>query len=123
MNVAHFITFCGKLEYSRSGCIFAYISMITQARDFKFAPVQRLQLALTQKIIFSALYLVFSWNVTYTKYGSNTRVCTCVTPTQRVYTGVGWKIQSTRRRPEVHTFAWKIAQCIAPMGVNDMRDL
>ena len=32
-------------------------------------------------------------------------------------------IQSTRRRPEVHTFAWKIAQCIAPMGVNDMRDL
>ena len=32
-------------------------------------------------------------------------------------------IQSTRRRPEVHTFAWKIAQCIAPMGVNNMRDL
>ena len=31
--------------------------------------------------------------------------------------------QSTRRRPEVHTFAWKIAQCIAPMGVNNMRDL
>ena len=52
MNVARF--HCGKLEYGRSGCIFAYISMTTRARDFKFAgtPVQRLQLAmvaLTQK--------------------------------------------------------------------------
>ena len=55
MNIAHFIAFCGKLEYGRSGCIFAYISMTTQARDFKFAgtPVQKLQLAmvaLTQKL-------------------------------------------------------------------------
>ena len=42
INVARFIAFCGKLEYSRSGYIFAYISMTTQARDFKFAgtPVQ-----------------------------------------------------------------------------------
>ena len=64
MNVARFITFCGKLEYGRSGCIFAYISMTTRARDFKFAgtPVQRLQLAmvvLTQKS-FSAQYAWFS---------------------------------------------------------------
>ena len=35
MNVARFIAFCGKLEYGRSGCIFAYISMTTRARDFK----------------------------------------------------------------------------------------
>ena len=44
MNIARF---CGKLEYSRSGCIFAHISMTTLARGFKFArqPVQRLQLA------------------------------------------------------------------------------
>ena len=60
MNVACFIAFCGKLEYGRSGCIFAYISMTTPARDFKFAgtPAQRLQLAmvaLTQKS-FSAQY-------------------------------------------------------------------
>ena len=48
MNVAHFIAFCGKFEYRRSGSIFAYISMTTRARDFKFdgAPVQRLQLAM-----------------------------------------------------------------------------
>ena len=48
MNVARFIAFCGKLEYGRSECIFAYISMTTRARDFKFAgtPVQRLQLAM-----------------------------------------------------------------------------
>ena len=64
MNVARFIAFCGKLEYGRSGCIFAYISMTTRARDFKFAgtPVQRLQLAmvaLTQKS-FSAQYAWFS---------------------------------------------------------------
>ena len=64
MNVARFIAFCGKLEYGRSGCIFAYISMTTRARDFKFAgtPVQRLQLAmvtLTQKL-FSAQYAWFS---------------------------------------------------------------
>ena len=64
MNVARFIAFCGKLEYGRSGCIFAYISMTTQARDFKFAgtPVQRLQLAmvtLTQKS-FLAQYALFS---------------------------------------------------------------
>ena len=64
MNVARLIAFCGKLEYSRSGCIFAYISMTTRARDFKFAgtPVQRLQLAmvaLTQKS-FSAQYAWFS---------------------------------------------------------------
>ena len=61
MNVARFIAFC---EYGRSGCIFAYISMTTRARDFKFAgtPVQRLQLAmvaLTQKS-FSAQYAWFS---------------------------------------------------------------
>ena len=54
MKVVHFVVFYGKLECSRSGCIFAYISMTTRARDFKFAgtPVQRLQLAmvaLTQK--------------------------------------------------------------------------
>ena len=64
MNVVRFIAFCGKLEYGRSGCIFAYISMTTQARDFKFAgtPIQRLQLAmvaLTQKS-FSAQYAWFS---------------------------------------------------------------
>ena len=64
MNVARFIAFCGKLEYSRSRCIFAYISMTTRARGFKFAgtPVQRLQLAmvaLTQKL-FSAHYAWFS---------------------------------------------------------------
>ena len=64
MNVARFIAFRGKLEYGRSGCIFAYISMTTRARDFKFAgtPVQRLQLAmvtLTQKS-FSAQYALFS---------------------------------------------------------------
>ena len=64
MNVARFIAFCGKLEYGRSGCIFAYISMTTRARDFKFAgtPVQRLQLAmvaLTQKS-FSVQYAWFS---------------------------------------------------------------
>ena len=64
MNVARFIAFCGKLEYGRSGCIFAYISMTTRARDFKFAgiPAQRLQLAmvaLTQKS-FSAQYAWFS---------------------------------------------------------------
>ena len=64
MNVARFIAFCGKLEYGRSECIFAYISMTTRARDFKFAgtPVQRLQLAmvtLTQKS-FSAQYAWFS---------------------------------------------------------------
>ena len=64
MNVARFIAFCGKLEYGRSGCMFAYISMTTRARDFKFVgtPVQRLQLtmvALTQKS-FSAQYAWFS---------------------------------------------------------------
>ena len=64
MNVARFIAFCGKLEYGRSGCIFAYISVTTRARDFKFAgtPVQRLQLAmvaLTQKS-FPAQYACFS---------------------------------------------------------------
>ena len=64
MNVARFIAFCGKFEYGRSGCIFAYISMTTRARDFKFAGtlVQRLQLAmvaLTQKS-FSAQYAWFS---------------------------------------------------------------
>ena len=64
MNVARFIAFCRKLEYGRSECIFAYISMTTRARDFKFAgtPVQRLQLAmvaLTQKL-FSAQYAWFS---------------------------------------------------------------
>ena len=64
MNVARFIAFCGKLVYGRSECIFAYISMTTRARDFKFAgtPVQRLQLAmvaLTQKS-FSAQYAWFS---------------------------------------------------------------
>ena len=64
MNVARFIAFCGKLEYGRSRCIFAYISMTTRARDFKFAgtPVQRLQLAmvaLTQKS-FSVQYAWFS---------------------------------------------------------------
>ena len=64
MNVVRFIASCGKLEYGRSGCIFAYISMTTRARDFKFAetPVQRLQLAmvvLTQKS-FSAQYTWFS---------------------------------------------------------------
>ena len=64
MNVARFIAFCGKLEYGRSGCIIAYISMTTRARDFKFAgtPVQRLQLAmvaLTQKS-FLAQYAWFS---------------------------------------------------------------
>ena len=64
MNVARFIAFCGKLEYGRSGCIFAYISVTTRARDFKFAgtPVQRLQLAmiaLTQKS-FSVQYAWFS---------------------------------------------------------------
>ena len=58
------IAFCGKLEYGRSGCILAYISMTTRARDFIFAgtPVQRLQLAmvaLTQKL-FSAHYAWFS---------------------------------------------------------------
>ena len=47
-----------------SGCIFAYISMTTQARNFKFAgtPVQKLHLAmvaLTQKI-FSAHYAWYS---------------------------------------------------------------
>ena len=32
--------------------------------------------------------------------------------------------QSTRRRPEVHIlYMYKQAQCIARMGVNDMRDL
>ena len=48
MNVPRFIAFCGKLEYGRSGYIFAYISMTARARDFKFAetPVQRLQLAM-----------------------------------------------------------------------------
>ena len=64
MNVVRFIAFCGKLEYGRSGCIFAYISMTTWARDFKFAgtPARRLQLAmvaLTQKS-FSAQYAWFS---------------------------------------------------------------
>ena len=64
MNVACFIAFCRKLEYGRPECIFAYISMTTRARDFKFAgtPVQRLQLAmvaLTQKS-FSAQYAWFS---------------------------------------------------------------
>ena len=59
-----FIAFCGKLEYGRSGCIFAYISMTIRARGFKFAgtPVLRLQLAmvaLTQKS-FSAHYAWFS---------------------------------------------------------------
>ena len=54
-----FLQFCvptifGKLEYGRSGYTFAYTSMITRARDFKFAGTQfqRLQLAmvaLTQK--------------------------------------------------------------------------
>ena len=70
MNVARFIAFCEKLEYSRSGCIFPYISMTTRARDFKFAgtPVQKVQLAmvaLTQNFFFSALCLVFSWRVTF----------------------------------------------------------
>ena len=64
MNVARFIAFCGKLEYGRSGCIFAYISMTTRARDFKFAgtPVQRLQLAMVAltKKSFSAQYAWFS---------------------------------------------------------------
>ena len=65
MNVAHFIAFCGKLEYGRSECIFAYISMTTRARDFKFAgtPVQRLQLALVGRLnskSFSAQYAWFS---------------------------------------------------------------
>ena len=64
MNVARFIAFCGKQEYGRSRCIFAYISMTTRAGHFKFAvtPVQRLQLAmvaLTQKS-FSAQYAWFS---------------------------------------------------------------
>ena len=64
MNVARFIAFCRKLEYGRPECIFAYISMTTRARDFKFAgtPVQKLQLAmvaLTQKS-FSAQYAWFS---------------------------------------------------------------
>ena len=63
MNVAHFIAFCGKLEYGRSGCILAYISLSTRARGFKFAgtPVQRLHLAmvaLTQKS-FSAHFAWF----------------------------------------------------------------
>ena len=30
-------------------------------------------------------------------------------------------IQSTLRRPEVHTFHRKIGICTAPMGVNNMR--
>ena len=73
MNVARFIVFCGKLEYGRSGCIFAYISMTTRAKDFKFAgtSVQRLQLAmvaLTQKS-FSAQYAWFS------RGGSHIIVC------------------------------------------------
>ena len=48
MNIVRFIAFCGKLEVGQSGCIFAYISMTTRARDFKFAgtPVQRLQLGM-----------------------------------------------------------------------------
>ena len=29
--------------------------------------------------------------------------------------------QSTLRRPEVHTFAWKLQFCIVRMGDNDMR--
>ena len=61
MNLARLIAFCGKLEYGRSGCIFAYISMTTRAR-FAGTPVQRLQLAmvaLTQKS-FSAQYAWFS---------------------------------------------------------------
>ena len=29
--------------------------------------------------------------------------------------------QSTLRRPEAHTFHWKIGICTAPMGVNNMR--
>ena len=62
MNVARFIAFCGKLEYGRSGCIFAYISMTTRARDFKFAgtPVQKLQLVMvTLTQIFSAHHAWF----------------------------------------------------------------
>ena len=61
MNVVCFIAFCGKLEYGQSRSIFAYISMTIWARGFKFAgtPVQRLQLALTQKS-FSAQYVWFS---------------------------------------------------------------
>ena len=35
MNVACFIVFCGKIVYGQSGCIFAYNSMTTRARDFK----------------------------------------------------------------------------------------
>ena len=70
MNVAHFIAFCGKLEYGRSGCIFTYISMPTWASDFKFAgtPVQRLQLAmdtLTQS--FSAHYAWFTHGESHIK--------------------------------------------------------
>ena len=97
MNVTRFIAFCGKLEYGQSGCIFAYISMTTRARDFKFAgtPVQRLQLAmvaLTQKS-FSAQYAWFSRGGSHIMAGNfrekstyalriNFRDCTSSLPTR-----------------------------------------
>ena len=33
---------------------------------------------------------------------------------------INWN-QSALRRPEVHTFAWKMRICTASMGDNDMR--
>ena len=73
MNVARFIAFCGKHDYGRSRYIFAYISMTTWARDFKFAgtPVQWLQLAMVALIkkSFSAQYAWFS------RGGSHNIIC------------------------------------------------
>ena len=43
-NVTRFIAFYAKVEYGRSGCIHAYISVTVQTGDFNFAGpvVQRL---------------------------------------------------------------------------------
>ena len=101
MNVARFIAFCGKLEYGQSGCIFAYISMTTRARDFKFAgtSVQRLQLvmvALTKKS-FSAQYAWFS------RGGSHIRNQHCAAFTlyirNLVYVYLQWAYRPPRSAP------------------------
>ena len=75
MNVARFIEFCGKVEYGRSRCIFAYISKRLQICWNTSSKVAVGTGRLNSKIIFSAICLVFSWRVTYVGVQIHQKVC------------------------------------------------